>query len=223
MSTDGVKPQAQAPGCFASPSVFSIDSKVCNACMAFEACRIAAHATLESIRGTINVADILARHAKARLKVITEAAALEASRLNLPKPVEQPKPIRKAVKRNTPQEIVIFDVSQEHERIISGMAIKTGELARQQIKQNRLDDIRPSLRKGINPYAQSGPKFLRLACDLLLRGGFTRSSLNKAMVVEFGWQQTTAGPHVAQVCGLFGGFGITQEINNNFTQMPECA
>ncbi|UUZ75405.1 hypothetical protein LP414_27195 [Polaromonas sp. P1(28)-13] len=219
MNVQSASTAAQAPGCFGSPSVYSVDSSVCAACASYNTCRVASHATLEKIRGTINVSDVLARHAKARLAAITDSA-IKYPVDNAPPLAAQPKPIRDKVVRNTPVARVVFDVSANHEQIISTLAVKTGELARQQLKQNRLSAIAPALKQGLNPYAESGPKFLRIACDLLLKGGFTRTSLNRAMVSEFAWQETTAGPHVAQVCGLFNAFDITQETNGTFTPKP---
>lgn len=219
MNAESAKVETQTPGCFGSPSVYSLDSNVCAACASYNTCRIASYATLEKIRGTINVSDVLARHAKARIAAVSDSVAKFP--VEEPAPQAQPKAIADKVARKTPVAVVMFDVSSADEQIISTLAVKTGELARQQIKQNLLHNVAPGLKKGLNVYSQTGPKFLRIACDLLLRGGFTRNSLNRAMVTEFAWQETTAGPHVAQVCGLFNAFGITQEKNGVFTPKPE--
>lgn len=216
MNVESISTAAQSPGCFGSPSVYSLDSSVCAACASYNTCRRAAHVTLENIRGAINVSDVLARHAKARLTAISNAA--DKFPVADAEATAQPKPLKDKVIRKTPVAVVMFDVSASDEQIISTLAVKTGELARQQIKQNLLSTVAPALKQGLNPYASVGPKFLRLACDLLNKGGFTRASLNREMITQFAWQHTTAGPHVAQVCGLFNAFGITQEIDGTFTK-----
>lgn len=215
MTEEDARLSANAPGCFASPSVYSMDSKVCQACQAFTACTDASLVTLEAIRSTIDVRDVLARHVKARLKAGYISAPLAPPHL----PVEPVEP----VKRLTPVARVTFDVTPAHEAVLATLAAKTAELARQQIKQNLLTTARATLSAGKNPYAETGPKFLRIACDMLLEGGFSRMMLNRAMVNQFGWQDTTAGPHVAQVCAMFNAFGVTQEIDGHLTLKPDGA
>lgn len=233
-STENMLDQAaKAPGCFASPSVFAMDSKVCGCCIATNECRTASSETLERIRGVINVSDLLKRHEKARLVATntSETPYKPEEPETLPTTDNQtlapvivtPAPIiPKVVKRKTPTEIVVFYVTGDQETTIQALPKKTGELARQQIKQNLISKIKPALKMGLNSYAETGPKFLRLACDMLLEGGFTRAGLNKRMVKDFGWGTNTSGPHVAQIVGMFVAFDIVQEIGGQFVAKSDA-
>jgi hypothetical protein len=91
-----------------------------------------------------------------------------------------------------------------------GMPMKVKQIAER--LQNRGIDLAGSLRQGINPIDDT-PGFLRVACDLLLKGGFTRHSLRAAFMTAFAWSYGTAAAHVGQVFSLMTTLEVAVESN----------
>ncbi len=207
-------PEAQAPGCFGAASVFSMDSKVCQACPAFNVCGDASIKTLEQIRDTVNVRDLLARHAAARLRAQQGKPANVAPQpiAVSPIPVAQRAPIAKPVERKTAVERVTFSISDDDQHVIAILGEQSSKTKEQAIvlcKQNKINDCRSMLPKGVNPFAKSGPSYLRVACDMLISGPVTKASLRLRLVKELSWTDNTAGSHVAIACALLYAFQIT--------------
>lgn len=227
-TTDEGRIEAQAPGCFASPSVFSVDSKICNVCVAFNPCRSASYERLEKIKGLIDVQDILARHAKARVKAHYEAdEAIHKARQTLAwatsGSIAQPAPITAPVPRNTAVERVEFDITpQEEARIQSMPGKKAQALTRILLKKNIMNGILPALRQGSNPFANIPTwPYLKVACDMLLEGLITKHELARRLKRECGkdkpWTQETAESHRAMVMSMLCVWGAVVESNGVFT------
>lgn len=212
----------KAPGCFAAASVFGSDSKACQQCVAFAECGVASVKTLEEIKGMIDVRDLLARHSKARKKSEAERiAALPPE----PEPVvataPQPAPIVEPVERKTSVAKIVFDVSADHQDVIAN--ITNGKAKTQAIvlcKQNKIESAVRDLAAGVNPFAESPPKYLRVVCDLLLGGGFTRASCKEALIAQLGWSDGTAAAHVSMACAVVAAFNIAQETSGVFALSP---
>lgn len=217
--------EQQAPGCFGAASVYSMDSKACQQCVAFEKCGVAAIKTLEGIRSVVDISDILKRHQAARAKSRTENVKPTASVPVEPSPipVAQPKPISKPVERRTPMERVTFEISEADQAvlmIIGEKSIKTREQAIVLCKQNKINAMREGLPKGDNPFATSGPQFLRIVCNMIVSGGFTKASFKARLMEELTWTDGTAGSHVAITCALLYSFGIIVGKEGSFVLNP---
>lgn len=212
--------KARAPGCFGAASVYAQDSTVCKGCVAFVLCGEASTQTLENIRSVIDVSDILARHAKARQKAQASSENnRQAGVSNVA--AAQPAPVGPAVERKTPLSRVVFELSEDQTCIIARIASsKCREQAIVLCKQNRIEPARAEMHQGINPFAESGPRYLRVACALLMGGGFTRAALKTALMTELAWKDTTAASHVAITCALFTAFDIAIETKGAFTLSP---
>lgn len=215
----------QAPGCYGAASVFSMDSQVCQACVAFQECGDAAIKTLEAIKSTINVTDILARHQAARQKAMAIKVKRQAPQPveQSPIPVAQPKPIDKPVERKTAMQRVTFEISGADQAVIMKIgekSVKTKEQAIVLCKQNKINAMRADLPKGVNPFDTSGPSFLRVACDMLLRGGFTKATYKARLMADLAWTDGTAGSHVAIACALLYSFGIVVGKGDGFALNP---
>jgi hypothetical protein len=212
--------QMRAPGCFGAASVYSMDSTVCGGCPTFEACGEKARETLEAIRGKINVADIMVRHQKARGLIVKPEEPGEALAAT-PQPTPQPKPITAPVERKTAVSRIHFEVSKDQLHAVARIENSKGrEMALILCKNGRIADMRAKLTSGVNPFALGGPSFMRVVCDMLLGGGFTRSSLCAKLMADLTWTNGTASSHVPQACQFLVAFGIAQEINGAFTLMP---
>lgn len=220
-----VEARQQAPGCFGAASVFSMDSQVCQACVAFKDCGDKAIETLEAIKSTINVADILTRHQAARQKALANKPKPVAPQPieQSPIPIAQPKPITKPVERKTAMQRVTFEISEADQAVIMRIgekSVKTKEQAVVLCKQNKINAMRWNLPKGLNPFSTSGPAFLRIACDMLINGGFTKASYKARLVADLSWTDGTAGSHVAIACALLFAFGIVVGKDDSFVLNP---
>ena len=207
-----------APACFAAASVFAHDSTVCKACPVFAECAEASLKTLEAIRGVINVEDLIRRHAKARMKAINvEEVAAEEREPEPTGPLMQPVET-KPVERKTAAVKVSFDVSPDDSALLFKISnVNAREVAYTIVKTHGIEGIKSALREGRNPYAESGPSFLRVTLQMLLEGGFTKGSLRKRMEVELGWGESTAASQVGQAVGILVAFKIAHEKSSVFT------
>ena len=228
------KEQAQAPGCYGAASVFGSDSKVCQACVAFDPCGATSLRTLEFIQSTINVKDLLAKHERARQVAIARAAA------NKPTPVVKPKLFANApviptqaertvaqpalpatVERRTAVERVKFGISPAHQAIIASIKnVKAREVATSLCESNKMNECIKDLPRSVNPFATSGPQFVRITCDMLLRGGFTQARLKTRLVVERSMTEGSASSHSSLICGIFSAFGLTVRKGDEYTLNP---
>lgn len=202
--------EAKAPGCFGAASVYSMDSAVCQSCVAFAACGEASLQTLQRIRETVDVRDILARHTAARQAAALKKRPAKPAPVDpSPLPVAQPAPIAKPVERKTPVARVEFPVSEEDQTVIAMLTnVKVREQALTLCKGNKINECRAKLPQGVNPFAQSGPSWLRVACDMLLKGGFTKGSLKQELIERLGWAEASAKPHVTIAAAIFLAFRI---------------
>lgn len=199
-----------APGCFGAASVFSHDAKVCQACPAFEQCAGESFKRLETIAPMIDVTDLMKRHQKAQLAL---AAKREAER---PEPEEAepaltedntppaPGPERKKpVARKTRKEKVEFIVDAGSQRLMDTITNKKAlALAKTIAKTHTIDSMKERLTNGENPFASSGPAFLRVAFAMMFAGGFTRRTLKERLVTEMDWTDGTAASHVSIAVSL---------------------
>jgi hypothetical protein len=218
--------EQQAPGCYAAASVYSMDSEVCKGCVASAQCSEASVKRLQEIRELVDVRDLLAKHEAARLKAKEKMMAprlIPASMSHVP--VSQPKAATQPVERKTTKAKVTFGISEKDNAIIAMIgehSVKYKEQAIILCKTNNLNDMRTMLPRQANPFATGGPAFMRVACDLLLRGGFTKASLKAALIKEFNWTDGTAGSHVAIACAVTWGFKIVkQDVGGAFVLNPD--
>lgn len=218
--------EQKAPGCFGAASVFSMDSAVCQGCVAFNECSDASIATLQQIKATIDVRDLLAKHTSARMKHEARLALkqMPGPIAASPIPVVQPKPIDAPVERKTTMAKVIFEISAEHQNAIARISQankKAGDQAAVLCKMNRINEMRSMLPQGQNPFATNGPGFLRVACNHLINGGFTKASLRKSLMESFDWTEATAASHVSIAVAILGGFKIAASSGEKIVLHPD--
>jgi len=212
----------KAPGCYGAASVYSTDSSVCKGCTAYQECGSASLETLEAIRATVDVRDLLKKHAAARAKA-APAAAPSTPIEKRPIPVSQPRVIDKPIERKTTQEKVTFELTMEMSSTIERIAAQNKKAADQATtlcKMGRINDMRAMLPKGINPFVEGGPSFLRVVCKHLINGGFTRTGLRVAMAEELGWTEETAASHISQAIAILGAFRIVGKADDKIVLHP---
>jgi len=205
--------EQQAPGCFASASVYGADSVVCQACPAYAGCGEESVKTLQEIRQLVDVTDLLARHKAARARVAHRLSPPGKKKPVEPStvPVSQAPAIVQPLERTTPMVKTVHSISPEDQATIDMLGTKNLKAREQAIvlcKNGKVDDMRSLLPVQGNPFAESGPKYLRVACDMLMRGGFTKAQFKMQLVSELKWGDTTAASHVALACALLYSFKI---------------
>lgn len=193
-----------APGCFGAATVFRNTSQVCQNCPVFEPCGPAALATLERIRATVDVTDLIALHRKQSTKPI-EQAVVVASIATPAVETETPKPM---LERKTPIRRVVFDIDADQQAILENMPKKPREIAERLLKQNILQDMQKVLQEGRNPFATAKPEFMRVVSDCLLKGGASRSVLKQSFLDQLGWREGAAASHVSISVSILLSFGI---------------
>ena len=217
----------QAPGCFGAASVYSVDSNYCNACVAFVECGKASLTTLEKIKGIIDVSDLLARHAKAReASKRTTVSHSTPLKVNGVLPVHQPKPITEPVVRKTTKAKVTFEINETDNEIIAILGKKSVKACQQAIRlcnANRINECKTMLPKGINPFAETGPGFIRILVDLLLSGGVTYATYKARLMQELGWTEGSAASNVAIGFAVFHAFGLLGMKDNKLVVNPALA
>jgi len=212
---------AMAPACYGAPSVFGQDSKVCQACPAFDTCMIACQDTLQKLQSTIDVSDILRRHVMARRGVSAEKADQMNTKPSF-KFMPSPKNSDAKVERKAPVEKVAFEIPNDLQTVVQGMNKKPANLAIRLARKGLIATIKEELRQGRSPFASvSKPDFLSVTCDELLKGTVTRESLRKAMVSKLKWSNGSAVSHVGIVVQCFEALGIITGDDSGFVVSPE--
>lgn len=222
-----VDTKQQAPGCFGAASVFSMDSKFCQACVAFSDCSEAALKTLETIRATVNVSDILKRHQAARQKMLDSKQIVTLQPIDpSPIPVSQPKRITKPVERKTSVQRVTFTLSPMAQMLVDEIGKKSNKAKEQAIvlfKQNKVSEMLRLISRGENAFAETGPAYLRVICDMIINGGFTKASYKAQLMKELNWTDGTAASHVFIGVTLVCDFHMVIENAGHYSLKPELS
>jgi hypothetical protein len=217
-----------APGCYASPSVFSHDSQVCQACPAFDACSAACIQTLQALRETINIEDILARHRRAKSATIERADpdTQQPAKPDFSKFLPSVKKPAEKVERKPVREVSTQNVDEATMKIIDAIPQKHARsLATKWAKSGVIEHIRTELAQGRNPFAsQARLDHCQVVCDALLAGTVTRTALKKAFMSRLGakkpWDETTASSHINIAMPALIAFDIAIETPEGFALNP---
>lgn len=201
-----------ALGCFGAASVFDADYHVCQTCAARNACGEQATRNLQHLRSQIDLSGILVRHGRQRGVTPRCASAPVAI-------APSPTSAAKSASESAPESSMDSDIGAADQKIIdliNQQNSKAGEQARTLCKHNKINECRAQLPLRVNPFAQSGPSFMRVACDLLLNGGFTKATLKAHLMSLLGWSKGTAATHVAMTAVLLYAFGIATLEDDTF-------
>jgi hypothetical protein len=214
-----MNPELQAPGCFASPSIYAIDSQYCQQCVAYKECGEAMLKTLAEIGTVIDVKDLIDMHEKARKKMgvapdPTEAAVVETA-------LATTAPLPQSIERKTVVAKVDFEIDQRTMDLIANIGnVKAKAQALVLAKANMIERAIVALSKGENPFENHPPRFLNVACDLLLKGGFTKAQLKKAFMERLGQSEGTAGSHVSITVAMLQPMNIVVASGKSFILNP---
>ena len=160
------------PGCFGSPSVFSVDSNICRNCASGAACQPKAHETLERIKNSVDVRDLIARHEK-----IKSAVQARNPRPHPGNPVtwrDLPAQNTKQVARSTERVKTEYEISPLEMALLEKCPDSVQKVAIDLLKKGYKTNFVAALKQHKNPFAGYSLNFIEIAGDLLLNGVFTR-------------------------------------------------
>ncbi len=216
------KAALNAPACFGAVSCFSHESAVCKECPAFEQCIPAVTETLNRIKGVINVEDHLKKHEKAKKeararieeRMKQEMAEKAAERKEMPMPEMK-------VPRKTKVEKVEFKLTDDQNTLIAELPVKAQSFAVQLCKTGLVDRIKKDLTAGVNPLEKTGPKWLAILIEMLIKGGVTRAQLKSEYMSRLEWSDGTAGSHTSLAFKIFQAFEIAVESESKLIANPK--
>jgi hypothetical protein len=213
-----------APGCYASPSVFSQDSTVCQGCPAFDSCGTACIETLKALRDKINIEDILARHRQARASS-SERAEPQPVKPDYSKFLPSVRKPEQKVERKAPRPETTTEVMPDQEAIINAIPQKNArEQALKWVSKGQLEHIRAELAARRNPFASQKVNHEFIVCEALVEGPVTKVALKKAFMKRLGnkqpWDERTASSHLGIVPPVLVAFGIVIETDEGYALIP---
>jgi hypothetical protein len=160
------------------------------------------------------VTDLLKRHDDAKRKMARRMTAEElASKVEAK--ITQP------VERVTGVEVVKFSIPVEHELILAKMKIKPREQARNLCNQGLIEKIKEGIQEGRNALANSRPRFMSVAIDGLIDGGFDKRELKELFLTKTEMGDSAAASHVSITLPILLDFCIAQEIAGRIVAAPE--
>jgi hypothetical protein len=111
--------------------------------------------------------------------------------------------------------------TDDQERQINTMSKKAQTIARTLIA-NGIDAKRQIL-SGVNPFVETGQRYLEVACSMLMQGGFTKKELKHALLSRHGhWTERTAEGQLSVAFSLLNGMGLVTQKGGKFAIMEVC-
>lgn len=176
------------PSCHGDPSVFSFASTTCTSCKNFDSCVGTTHDSLLQLKPAGAITVLLERHV--RFNRYREDKEHRASVIT--------------GKR---------ELTDEEEVTAKRLPVKVASQYRRIVSEGFIPLMVKGLAKTSNPFDTNGYKYLSVAFDQLLRGGFTKRSLRLHYMEKCGWSESTAFSAVNMVWHLFTACGVASEVN----------
>lgn len=173
------------PGCYGLPSAFG-SSALCKTCLVNDQCRSAAKQVLDELKPLIDVERVERMHDLFDASLIT--------------PAERPK-----------ASVTVRSTDPEWIHTVGNA--KAVDLVRS--IHRKAPDLWERLTSGHNPFHEQKPAFMKVACDELLRDGFTLAGLKANLMHAFAWTEATAASHVSIVKTALVACGIITHVGNN--------
>lgn len=208
------------PGCFGAASVFSHDSATCQECPHFQECATVSLERLQKISGTIDVTDLLKKHAKAQALVrpLREKRQKDVEERDM-RVVQRAAPIEPP-QRKTQLEKVVFEIDQETNDLIAKISNKKAQShALVLCRGQDLEALKAKFSGGENPMPMS-PKWLHQVGEELLRGAMSKQDLKTILGQQQQWSEGTASSHVSIAWAMFLGLGIAVEVKGQLVLSP---
>lgn len=196
------------PNCFGLPSIYHQRSEHCAKCPHHDRCEEVAYARLLALSERIEVGDALARYQ-------------DRSGAELRRPKFKVRLALTAIpERRARRERVSLELTAADHALIAGLPTKVAEKVQVLMKRGNDRVARAALAHGRNPFPADGAKYLHVACERLLAGGFTRAELRVEFMRRLAWKESTAFSHVSSVVSMFPALGFAHEQDGRFVLHP---
>lgn len=169
--------------CHGDPSVFSFESKTCTGCPGFDSCVGITHDSLLQMKAITSVTSLIDQHARF---------------------------IQFKKEGNGHANVVTGkrELSQAEEAMAKTLPVKTASQYRRIVSEGFVPRMRDGVASGTNPFSVDGYKYLSVAFDALLAGGFTKKELRLHYMSDCGWSEGTAFSAVSMIWHLFTACGV---------------
>lgn len=189
------------PACFGMPSCRSVGSDACTACQYDRQCQENCLVILQNIHQTIDVSDVINKISRQleKSRVITEEKSVVVSDY-IP---------QTAVR--TEVEKVEFEPTEQEMLLIDKLNPTARKFAMTLCKKGLIDKIKIGVINGKNSLNDFNIKWLQIALQCLIDGGFTKSDLAQRYINDLQWTENTARNHVSLAVRIFCIFGIATD------------
>lgn len=175
-------------GCFGSPMAYDGACVACQSCPHFGSCQDAAAKRTERLSEKLDMRALIARQRRFYQGVIRDHGGTQRTMLRPTWNVQ----------------------SERVPAWAEGLPVKARAMS-QRLTQLKID-LHESLAAGQNPFRGLQPKYMEVACDMLIAGGFTRKELARRFTEEFStWNPRSTSTNVSNVTALLLGSGAARE------------
>lgn len=193
------------PGCFGSAVSFDADDDICKECAMFRPCMDKAGETLMEIRKHINIDKAIEQHNMGVIKAGAKPVAISYKGETRPATTKA-RPLSRRVEELDEEALKVLErITSKKPREQAERLLKRGLSGRY---------MRKVMREGFNPFYDGKPRFMQIACDFLIKGGYAKSELAGAFQ-EVGMSKTTAYSHVAIATAILIGMEAAIESRRN--------
>lgn len=193
---------AWRPGCIGSSLTYTPENEICAQCHFVDSCGTFVKRNTEIVAERLN-ADILADKMRLTTSSYDEMDTAVMMRSS----------VAKGAGMSAAQLVVMERVRARYSKSV--------RLAKYLMKNGiyLLDD----LSVGENPYiGYKSHGYLHTVCELLLSGGFTKTSLRDALVSVFGWSSATANSTALVCIHALSEMGVIIEMSGNYVVGGKC-
>lgn len=176
--------------CHGDASVFSFASVTCTGCVSFDSCVSSTHDSLLQLNLGAPAKPMLERHV--RFVAYKKDKAMRGSVLTGKRAL-----------------------TDDEERIAKTLPSKVASQYRRIVSEGFVPRMKEGLAKGLNPFDRNGYKYLSVAFDALLAGGFTKRELRLNYMGSCGWSEGTAFSAVNMAWHLFSSCGVAGEFESS--------
>lgn len=172
--------------CHGDPSVFSFSSLTCTSCPSFDSCVSSTHNSLLQMNVGAPVTLLLERHVRFdayKSDKVARASVITGKRA----------------------------ITQDEEVTAKRLPVKTASQYRRLVTEGFIPLMKQGLAQQRNPFKVDGYKYLNVAFDALLAGGFSKKDLRLVYMDSCTWSEGTAFSAVSMIWHLFVVCGIAEE------------
>lgn len=101
-----------------------------------------------------------------------------------------------------------MQLTEDQLKRLEGLPVKVAPRVRLLMQRGIDARSRRDVAAGRNPFPDDTNRYMWLACEMLLHGGFNRSSLKNAFIAQLKFTPATAASHVSNTVAIFNALGI---------------